>query len=128
LIIDNQYICCRDLNVAKSLAAIVNGLENLAGLFDREAARQRNDAKSVGNNVDRARRLYFSDLLYFWECMLKRKVTTGYKEGVGPNSGAVDFIAACARPVIGNDKASLHSIRHFLRSERVRRRASQKKV
>lgn len=128
LIFDRQFVCCRDLNVARSLEAIVDGLENLADFFDRKAARQRNDAKSVGNNVDRARRIYFYDVLWFWESLLKRKVTTGYKEGVGPQSKAVDFIAACARPVIGNDKASLDSIRHFLRAERVWRRVSQKKV
>lgn len=97
--------------------ATIKALEQLAERYKRfqavELPKRRDD-----KNVDLPRNDFFEDLLAVWTSLLNRPISDGYQSGIGPTSAVVLFIAAAARPVVGNDKASLDAIRHFIRKTR----------
>ena len=118
-----QVLChIHDPKLARALPRTAETLDKIAQVYENKAVENRARGK-IGSNVDIQRDNYFTALLSIWTIFLRRPVTAGYTEDVGPNSDTVHFIAACARPVLGNDKASLDAVRGILRKFQ---RASQK--
>ena len=110
-ILSQYYV---SLAIQKRLDQIADDLRTLAGFYDRVTIAKR---PRQGNNVDTLRNdVYFEGLLDFWQQDLRRPIAAGYNPGVGPDSDVVLFTAACSRPVIGNDKASLDSVRWYVRN------------
>jgi hypothetical protein len=115
-----SYICRRvvahyDPALFRKLNSIAADVESAAWCYEQHAPTIN---RRRANNVDTRRNEYFDQLILLWEGHLKRRLTDGYREGSGPSSAAIEFVAACARPVIGNDKASLDSVRGYIRKYR----------
>lgn len=109
----SRYVAQKAMHIHERLDLLANDLEALVDCYS--SFLEELPKRKIGNNVDTNRNSYFDTLLTLLEGHLGKPIRDGYRDQTGPSSEVVHYMATAARPVIGNDAASLDAIRHYVR-------------